>query len=59
MAINLFLNNIGEFTTDLYWSSTERRANFAWTLIFFDGGHGYSNKNYQEGSVRAVKEFEM
>jgi hypothetical protein len=44
----LLFNNravIGNFTDELYWSSTESRYNGGWFQRFSDGTQGYTNKD--------------
>ena len=49
-------NNLGDFATTLYWSSTEFDINGAWNQYFDDG---YQNDNGKSitGIVRAVRAF--
>ena len=52
----LFLGNVGNFTTDYYWSSTQISSFSAWQQNFGDGNPGFTSKN---GTyyVRAVRAF--
>lgn len=51
----LGLNNIGGFSPNYYWSSTEFNYDFAWVQYFGNGYQDYGNKdtNYYVRSVRA------
>ena len=55
----LYLNRfaIGGFANNYYWSSTESDSNLAWRQFFSDGFQDYDGKNYNGGSVRAVRAF--
>jgi len=57
--IKLYLNRaaIGGFSTDKYWSSTERSASEAHGTNFFDGLHLYYSKSSTVVKVRAVRSF--
>ncbi len=44
------------FATDLYWSSSEGFASFAWSQYFYGGYQNYDNKNFP-GYVRPVRAF--
>ena len=48
--------NVGNFTPNYYWSSSEFDGNLAWLQIFASGFQGPSNKNLIE-YVRAVRAF--
>lgn len=53
---NVYKAGIGNFVRDVYWSSTEFSAYFAWYFCFFNG---YAN-DYDKGltyRVRAVRTF--
>ena len=50
-------NGGSDFTTDFYWSSTERDINTAWTQYFDTGDPAYDNKSYVNKLVRAVRAF--
>ena len=57
MYLNLKKNNIGEFTNNWYWSSSQSYTSYAWGQSFADGfRHNYLNNAY-EFSVRAVRAF--
>ena len=53
---NLYLNNIGGFPLNGYWSSSEYNANLAWAFVF---GSGTANLNSKSLTyyVRAVRAF--
>ena len=55
----LFLNKdqIGNFTTANYWSSTMQGYNDAWWQNFGSGNQGFVNFHSDNGSVRAVRSF--
>ena len=50
-------NSGSDFTTYVYWSSTEYSSSKAWGQDFDLGAGGYATKNYYQGSVRAVRAF--
>lgn len=56
MYQNLKKNNLGGFSGDLYWSSSEYNANDAWLQYFDDGGQFYDDRNY-DFRVRSVRAF--
>lgn len=57
----LGLGNVGNFSSNLYWSSTEFDSDDAWAQFFYNGGQGSIGKDYGEenfaGVVRAVRAF--
>jgi TolB-like protein len=58
MYVNLQRNNLGGFTSNWYWSSSQSSADGAWGQNFGSGGQhvGYSYE-YSTDSVRAVRAF--
>ena len=50
------LGNVGNFTTNYYWSSTEFVNDVAWRQFFSNGEQHYNNKAFTL-SVRAVRAF--
>ena len=52
MYTNLYLEGVGGFADDGYWSSSEKSANDAWGLEFYSGDQEYGSKDYI-GRVRA------
>ncbi len=56
MYRNLERNNLGGFSGDRYWSSSELSANDAW-LQNFNNGHQYSDYRFYDYSVRPVRAF--
>jgi len=56
MHENLQLNLLGGFTSDYYWSSSERAAGIAWGQYFDSGGQGDYGKKSQL-RVRALRAF--
>jgi hypothetical protein len=52
----LGLGNVGNFSPNYYWSSTENDNFNAWLQYFVDGGQGSFNKGFTN-SVRAVRAF--
>jgi hypothetical protein len=50
------LTNVGGFTLNGYWSSSEIGANHAWTLFFGNGGQSFGIK-LSPLSVRAIRSF--
>ena len=57
MYTNLYLNDVGGFADDDYWSSSEDGAwGLAWNQSFYDGVQGYFYKYYTP-RVRAVRAF--
>ena len=56
MHENLHLNLLGGFTSDYYWSSSERAAGIAWGQYFDSGGQGDYGKKSQL-RVRALRAF--
>jgi uncharacterized protein YgiM (DUF1202 family) len=48
--------NIGRFSNDLYWSSSEYNNNFAW-YVNFGNGYTYSNFKYYASRVRIIRAF--
>lgn len=57
MLQNLKVNNLGGFSGDYYWSSSESNANFAWTQDFNDGIQYYYSYRYDDFRVRPVRAF--
>ena len=58
--LNLIYENkedIGGFSSNFYWSSSEYNANYAWIQYFFDGFQGNDNKDSNE-LVRCVRSYE-
>jgi hypothetical protein len=55
----LFLkkDQIGNFTSDNYWSSTMQGYNDAWWQNFGSGNQGFVNFHSDNGRVRAVRSF--
>ena len=53
----LGLGNIGDFTTNYYWSSTEFDNSTAGSQNFNNGNQYYNNKGSAGHSVRAVRAF--
>jgi hypothetical protein len=51
------LGNVGNFSTNAYWSSTEEDGYRAWRQVFDDGSEYYYYKNSASTSVRAVRAF--
>lgn len=56
---NLHHHNLGSFSQDVYWSSTEESANEAWVQDFSSGGHqGPASKTHAVSHpVRAIRTF--
>ena len=52
----LGLGNVGNFSNDYYWSSTEGDNDNAWEQDFYDGEQGNYGKDFADG-VRAVRAF--
>ena len=52
----LHKNSIGGFANDIYWSSSEYDANYAWYQYFSNGSQYYNYKN-NTVYVRAVRAF--
>ena len=50
-------NNLGGFANYYYWSSTEIVNNDAWNQYFTNGFQNATNKNFDNGNVRAVRAF--
>lgn len=52
---NLKKNNLGGFSEDIYWSSSEKSAAYAWIQTFDDGRQNYHfrDNNYRVRPVRA------
>ena len=52
---NLKKNNLGGFSEDIYWSSSEKSAAYAWIQAFDDGRQNYHfrDNNYRVRPVRA------
>ena len=48
--------NVGNFSDNFYWSSTDDGVNYAWGQLFSNGFQGYYDKN-STGYVRAVRAF--
>ncbi len=48
--------NIGDFQSNLYWSSSEYGSNFSFSVVFGSGSGAYSSKG-SICSVRAVRAF--
>lgn len=61
LYLNLYLQGLGGFTTNFYWSSSEDTefdsAFNARALFFSDGSHHASNKNDNTRRVRAIRAF--
>lgn len=58
MQHNLYLNNVGNFNTAYYWSSTEYSAGSAWRFDFFDTNASNYPKDISNGHyVRGVRAF--
>ena len=56
--VNLYLQELGGFTSGHYWSSTELDNNDAWNLSFGDGIQFSFNKNNSDHCyVRAIRAF--
>lgn len=54
----LGLGNVGNFTSNWYWSSTEEDSNSAWYQSFSNNFLQYFiNKNNTYGDVRAIRAF--
>jgi hypothetical protein len=53
----LGLGNVGNFTTSIYWSSTEYDVNDAWRQYFGSGGYQGNLYKYNTMNVRAVRAF--
>jgi hypothetical protein len=55
----LYLNQaqIGGFSNDYYWSSTEDSVNLAWLIYFNNGYQDNGYKDWTGGRVRAVRTF--
>ena len=51
-----FVNNVGNFSSDFYWSSSEFDGNTAWYQLFTWGGQDYGGKDYTY-YVRPVRAF--
>jgi len=51
-----FVNNVGNFSADFYWSSSEYDGNTAWYQLFTWGGQDYGGKDYTY-YVRPVRAF--
>jgi hypothetical protein len=49
-------SGLGEFSTDIYWSSSEYGAQSAWDQAFGYGTQNNGGKDYN-GLVRAVRQF--
>ena len=49
-------NNIGGFSNDFYWSSSEFNSSYAWPVFFFDGTT-YFNYKYGPDRVRVIRAF--
>lgn len=56
MYDNLYLNNLGSFSADDYWSSSEKSETYAWFKGFYLGTTGSTNKGASL-YVRAVRSF--
>lgn len=56
MRQNLYLNNLGGFSDDYCWSSSESVADYAWCQGFNDGGQYDGSRGYG-GRVRPVRAF--
>ena len=55
---NSFIKNVGGFTSNNYWSSSENNANNAWNQNFDNGNQNNNNKN-NTNYVRAVRDFKQ
>ena len=56
----LGLGNVGGFSANDYWSSTDATENgidYAWDQLFVNGFTGYHNKSFYSFSIRAVRAF--
>ena len=51
-----FVNNVGNFSSDYYWSSSEYDGNTAWYSLFTCGCQDYGDKDYTY-YVRPVRAF--
>ncbi len=49
-------NGGSDFSTNVYWSSTEYGNSNSWLQVFLNGAQGPNNKNYTY-NVRAVRAF--
>jgi hypothetical protein len=50
--------NLGNFSTEIYWSSSEFNVNTAWTVLFDVNGPGPNANNKNTGyAVRAIRSF--
>jgi len=56
MYQNLKRNNLGGFSGDYYWSSSENYAYYAWPQ-YFDGGSQDGYRRYLGSRVRPVRAF--
>ncbi len=56
LYVNLHAENIGNFTPDFYWSSTQESSTEAISINFDVGFAGVDNKSYF-GYVRAIRKF--
>ncbi len=56
MYQNLVEQNLGGFSVDGYWSSSEVDADNAWDQFFGDGGQFYSDRHFED-MVRPVRAF--
>ncbi len=56
MYTKLKVNNIGNFTCDNYWSSSQYSYDLIWVVFFCSGNQSYTN-SYQTFSVRLVRKF--
>jgi len=58
MYINLKMKDIGDFSDDWYWSSTNGENSWvAWAQRFSDGQQGSRSKDSNSYSVRACRQF--
>jgi len=56
MYVNLYMQGLGGFASDSYWSSTEVDNNYAWRQSFSDGSQGTIHKGTTL-YVRAIRAF--
>ena len=56
MCTNLRLAGVGDFFTELYWSSSDYEGDYAW-ILSFDNDLPNQNVKYGENNVRPVRAF--